>query len=108
MPLTTRRRTRLNVLGIVVLLAGFSVGAFLYWHGPQPDAEEDDVLLAQEQTKAYDQAVQRNVGAVGLLMSRWSETISQLGRPGPLAIMIVAVAGVTAGGLFRAASRSRE
>ena len=72
-----RRRTRLYLLGIVILLAGLSVGSLLYRHSPQEDPDDDDAMLLAQSQKAYDLAVQRNVGAVGLLTSRWSEPLAQ-------------------------------
>ncbi len=104
---TVPRRTRLNILGAVVLLIGLGIGGFIYWHSLQGDSD-DDVLAAQDQSKAYDQAVQRNIGATGLLMDRWTQNLSGLARPRPLAVALIVVSGVTAGGLFVAASRAKD
>ncbi len=108
MPFVTRRRTRLQFLGVVVLLVGLSVGGFIYWHGLRDGSGDDDVLAAQDQSKAYDLAMQRNVGPVGLLMDRWSDKLAQLGRPKPLGIVIMVVSGLTAGGFFLTASRRSD
>ena len=108
-PPVARRRKRRNALGIVVLVAGLSAGGLLYRSSLPDDAQTDaDVLLAQEQYKGYDQAVQRNIGATGLLMVHASETLENLGRLRPLAILLMAVSGVVAGGFFLAASRRRD
>ncbi len=104
-----RQRTRLNLLGILVLSAGLGIGGLLYRQSLRNDAEaDDDVLAMQEQSNAYDQAVQRNVGATGLLMAHATQTLEKLTRPKPLAIVLVVVSGLAAGGCFRAASRRRD
>ncbi len=108
MPFVSRRRTRLQIFGVVVLLVGLSVGGFIYWHGFRDESQDDDVLRAQDQSKAYDLAMQRNVGPVGLLMDRWSDKLAQLGQPKPLGIAIVVISGLTAGGFFLAASRRSD
>ena len=107
-PLLSHPRTRLNVLGTVVLLIGLVSGSLLYRSSLQDDAQTDeDVLAMQDQSKAYDQAVQRNVGATGLLMAHGTQTLEKLTRPRPLAIVLVTISGVAAGGFFLAASRRR-
>ncbi len=109
MPSIQVRRLRLQVIGIVVLLAGLSIGGFIRWRSPQEDAEtDDDVLVMQENSKAYEREVERNVGTFGLLMSQWSQAIAKLGQPRPLAMTFVLVSGLMAGGFFLAASRLRE
>ena len=105
----SRRRTRLNVLGIVVLVVGLSIGGLLYRNSLQDDVQTDaDILLAQEQFKGYDQAVQRNIGATGLLAVHATETLENLAKPRPLAILLMMACGVTAGCFFQAAARQRD
>ncbi len=105
-PSLSSRRVRLNALGVLVLAVGLSVGGLVYWYN---NAEsDDDVLAAQDQSKAYDQAMQRNIGAVGLLMDRWTQTLEKFTRPRPLAIMLMLATGATAGGCFVAAARRRD
>ena len=108
-PPTRQSRTRLNLTGFVVLLVGLSIGGWIYRHGLQDDAQaDDDVLAMQDQSKAYDQAVQRNIGATGLLMARGTETLEKLTRPKPLAFLLMTVSGLAAGGFFVAAARRRD
>ena len=109
MSFITHRRTRLYVCGIVVMLVGLSIVGLLSRRGFADDTEtDDDVLLLQEKSKAYDLQVQRNVGGFGLLMSRWAGDIAQLGRPRPLALTVLIVSGLTTGCCFLAASRQRD
>ena len=100
------RRARLNVIGLAVLLAGLGIGGLIYSQGGTDD--DDDVLAAQNQSKAYDQAVQRNIGAAGLLMDRWTQTLGKFTQPRPLAVTLILVSGVAAGGCFVAAARHRD
>ena len=98
--------TRLYLIGVLVLLAGLSIGGVILWQHPPDDAEtDDDVLAMQYQSKAYDQAVQRNVGATGLLMSQVAHALEEFARPRPLAITLMCVCGATTVGFFVAAAR---
>ncbi len=100
------RATRLYLTGVCVLLAGFGIGGTVLWQHPPDDAEtDDDVLAMQYQSKAYDQAVQRNVGATGLLMSQVSHALGKFAQPRPLALALMCVCGATTVGFFVAAAR---
>lgn len=102
-----RPRARLQRAGILILAAGLCVSGLLFWRSLRLDSSEDDegTLREQEQSRAYELEMQKNVGPVGLLMSRWSGTLARLGEPRPLAVETLVVAGLVAGGCFRAASR---
>ena len=109
LPLLSHRRTRLNVIGTAVLIVGLGIAGLLYRSSLQNDDQTDaDIFLAQEQFKGYDQAVQRNIGATGLLMVHATQTLENLARPRPLAMLVMTVTGVVAGGFFLAASRRRD
>ena len=97
-----RYRARLQALGAALLLAGVVAGGFLYWRSFRVDAESEEILRAQEQSRAYELAMQKNVGPVGLLMSRWSD---RLGSPQAVAVEVVLAAGLAAGGCFLLAAR---
>ena len=103
----TSRRSFVNYLGIVILLAGMSVGCFIYWRSLQGDqgAADDDALAELENSRAYQQGVERNVGALGLLMVQCSDAVATLGEPRPLAITIMVAANLAAGGCFLVAAR---
>ena len=109
MPFTIWRRARLNALGIIVLLVGVGIGDLVYWLAGTDDAPtDDDVLAEQEQSKAYQADVERNVGPVGALMARWSDALAGLGQPKPLAITIMIVSCAAAGGCFWVAARQPD
>ena len=98
--------TRLYLTGVLVLLAGLSIGGVILWQHPPDDAEtDDDVLAMQYQSKSYQQAVQRNVGATGLLAAQMSQALEKFAQPRPLAITLMCVCGVTTVGFFVAAAR---
>ena len=92
------RRTRLQRVGVLVLALGVCVGGFLFWRSSQAgEADDDATLREQEQSRAYALEMQKNVGPVGLLMSRWSE---RLGSPPGVAVEVVLAAILAAGGCF--------
>ena len=103
----TSRRSFVNHLGIAILLAGMSIGCFIYWRSLQgdPGAGDDDALAALEDSRAYQQGVERNVGAFGLLMVQCTDAVAKLGEPRPLAITIMVAANLAAGGCFLVAAR---
>ena len=106
MAFTIWRRARLNTLGIIILLVGVGTGDFVYWLSGTHDAPTDDGVLAeQEQSKAYQAAVERNVGTFGALMAQWSDALAGLGQPKPLAVTIMIVSCAAAGGCLWVASR---
>ena len=106
MAFTIWRRARLNALGIIVLLVGVGTGDLVYWLVGAHDAPTDDSVLAeQEQSKAYQAAVERNDGTIGALMAQWSDALAELGQPKPLAVTIMIVSCAAAGGCFWVASR---
>ncbi len=103
----TSQRSMLNYIGLCILLAGLSVSSFVYWHGPHDDSvtDDDETAFSSDDSRAYKNAMEKNVGAFGLLEAQWSESLAKLGEPTPLAITILVVAGLAAGGCFRLATR---
>ena len=103
----TSRRSFLNYLGIAILLAGMVIGDFVYWRGLQnaPPDDSDDPLASPENSRVYQQGVERNVGVFGLLMVEFSDAVATLGEPRPLAITIMVVSCLAAGGCFLVAAR---
>ena len=107
MQAATSRRAFVNHLGIGILLAGMTLGCFLYWRSLQGGQEndEDDALAEVEQSRSYQQGVERNVGVFGLLMVQFTDAVAKLGEPRPLAITMMVAANLAAGGCFLVASR---
>ena len=103
----TSRRSFVNHLGIGILLAGMCLGCFLYWRSLQSGQanDEDDALAEVEDSRAYQQGVERNGGVFGLLMVQWTNALAKLGEPRPLAITIMVAANLAAGGCFLVAAR---
>ena len=67
--------------------------------------DEDDALAEVEDSRAYQQGVERNGGVFGLLMVQWTNALAKLGEPRPLAITIMVAANLAAGGCFLVAAR---
>jgi hypothetical protein len=101
------RRSLLNYIGIAILLVGMSVGEFIYWRSLQGNSGAGDVdpLASQYESRAYERAVQVNVGTFGLIVSQWLRAAGELTEPRPFAITLIVVSMLAAGGCFLAASR---
>ena len=108
MAFTIWRRARLNALGILILVMGIGTGSLLYWLAGRSDmSSDDDVLAEQQQSKAYQAQMERNVGAVGALLAGWSDTLAEFGEPKGIAVTTMVVSCAAAGGSFWVASRQR-
>ena len=94
-----QQRIRLQQAAVLVLAVGFGVSSFLFWRSADGD---EATLREQEQSRAYELEMQKNVGPVGLLMSRWSEW---LGSPSGVAVEVMLVAVLAAGACFFLAVR---
>jgi hypothetical protein len=106
MGLPISRRSLLNYIGLFILLAGISVGEFIYWRSLRSGSERDeDPLTSQYDSRAYQRQVQTYVGTFGLIMDQWSRAIAKIGEPKPLAITISVLSMIAAGGCFIVASR---
>jgi hypothetical protein len=103
----TSRRALLNYIGFFILLAGLGVGEFIYWRSLQGGSGTDaeDPLLSQYHSRVYQRDVQMYVGTFGLIMDQWSRAAAKLGEPRPLAITIIVLSMLAAGGCFMGASR---
>ena len=95
-------RKRLQTLGVLLLLAGLGAGGFLSWRSFQTGTESEEIVRAQEQSRAYELAMQKNVGPVGLIMSRWSDRLTS---PQAVAIEAALAGGLAAGVCFVLAAR---
>jgi len=102
------RRSLLNYAGIVILLVGMSVGDFIYWRslqGGDSGNGDEDSLVSPYDSRMYERDVERYVGTFGLIMDQWSRSAAKLAEPRPLAITIIVVSILAAGGCFLVASR---
>jgi len=98
------RHTLLNYIGIAIVVAGMGAADLIYWHSLQKAPVADDSESPYDNRK-YEQGVEKQVGAVGLLMEKWSQSMTALEEPRGEAITIVVVSVIAAGGCFLAASR---
>jgi len=103
----TSRRSLLNYIGVFILLVGIGVGEFIYWRSFQGGSAtgDEDPLLSQYDSRAYQRGVQMYVGTFGLIMDQWSRAAAKLGEPRPLAITIAVLSMLAAGGCFIVAAR---
>jgi len=98
------RRSLLNYAGILILLVGMSAGDFIYWRSLQGGSGNDEQDSPYD-SRVYEREVERYVGTFGLIMDQWSRSAAKLAEPRPLAIAIIVVSILAAGGCFLAASR---
>jgi len=101
---STSRRSLLNYIGIVILIAGMATGEFIYWRSLGRRSGTDDPGSLYD-SRVYEQTMERTVGVFGVLLDQWSRSFAKLKEPKPLAITIAAVSMLAAGGCFLAASR---
>jgi len=99
-------RSLLNYLGIAILIAGLATGEFIYWRSLHQ--EEPDFVDSPYDSRVYEQTMERTMGVFGLIMDECSRAVARLKEPKPLAITIVVVSMLAAGGCFFAASRPRR
>ena len=100
------RRSLLNSVGILILLAGIGTGGFIYRKSlkpaPEPDYQNDDI--SPEDSRVYQRNIQLYQGTFGLIADQWARDFAKLGEPKPLSITIAVVAVIAAGGCFKVAS----
>jgi hypothetical protein len=101
---STSRRSLLNYLGIAILITGLAAGEFIYWRSLQQATPPEDADSPYN-TRVYEQTIERTIGVFGVIMDQWSRSAAKLKEPKPLAITIVVVSMVAAGGCFLAAAR---
>jgi hypothetical protein len=107
------KHTRLNTIGVIVLLLGLVGACIVYAIGQAHSAEQtaggdgswQDGSLSPTDSKSFSHDVQMNNGVAGVLVMKWWDLRDELKRPGPMAIMIAAGSAVVACGCFLAAKR---
>lgn len=100
MPLSPRHRASLHRCGAIILFVGICLAAFIYWSAPAEAGSQaiaDDASLAAEDTRRYAHDTEVNLGKVGALAYKG---MRHLGEPKPLAITVVVISGLLAGGCF--------
>ncbi len=111
MQLSPARRTLLNQIGLVILVAGLGLGGLVYWSAPSDKVGADsysvdeDESLSPEDTRRYSHATELNFGKVGMLVDKGMRTAAKLGEPRPLAVTIIIASILAGGGCFIAAAR---
>jgi hypothetical protein len=101
---STARRSLLNYIGIAILIAGMATGEFIYWRSLHEDTPAEDADSPYN-SRVYEQTIERTIGVFGVIMDQWSRSLAKLEEPKPLAITIVVVSMLGAGGCFLAAAR---
>src|ERR1700722_12125680 len=104
---SSSRRSLLNYIGVAVLMVGTGAGEFIYWrslHAADRTSDEE-IMLTPETSRIYERNVETNIGTFGLIMVKFSNAMAKLGEPKPLAITLVVVSALAAGGCFLLASR---
>ncbi|MDR3403384.1 MAG: hypothetical protein P4L99_12875 [Chthoniobacter sp.] len=114
MHLSPARRTLLNQIGLVILVAGFCLGGLIYWSAP-PDKDgdssysvDDDASLSPEDTRRYGHDTEMNFGKMGMLVDKGMRSAAKLGEPKPLAITVTIVSILTAVGCFAIGAQGSE
>lgn len=96
------RRAWLHRCGAVILFVGICLAAFIYWSAPQPASPSvyDDTPLAPDDSRRYAHDTEVNFGKAGVLGDKARRMAAHLGEPKPLAVTIIVVSGLLAGGCF--------
>ena len=101
-PLSPAHRNLLQRCGAIILFVGICLGAFLYWSArPATDATVyADSALAPDDSRRYAHDTQVYFGKTGALADKWTRMLAEWSEPKPLAITIIVVSGLLAGGCF--------
>ncbi|MGA2241907.1 MAG: hypothetical protein ABSH11_07690 [Verrucomicrobiota bacterium] len=94
--LSSRRRVRLRIIGIVVLVLGLGSAGTVYWLGTRsPDVMDDLSMVGYN--KARTRQMGMLYGKMGPVIEEWFDDLKQ---PGTQAEIIVAVSILAAAGCF--------
>ncbi|EDY21387.1 hypothetical protein CfE428DRAFT_0632 [Chthoniobacter flavus Ellin428] len=100
-------RTLFQRCGAIILFVGICLGALIYWSAP-PATDGTvyaDSALAPDDSRRYAHDTEVYFGKTGALADKWTRTVSSWSQPKPLAIIVIVVSGLLAGGCFLAARR---
>lgn len=99
-------RSLLNLIGIVILVAGLGSVALIERNARMEDAsamedsEATHALLHPEDYGSYVRSAETMGGKTGLLLAGWVKWVGELGHSRPFAISIAVVSLVAATGVF--------
>jgi hypothetical protein len=117
-----KRRTALNLFGIVVLLLGIGSASLVYWTGEDRSPRQSksqgtsnvengwkDSTLSPEDSKGSSRGIEMLYGKLGvLLISSWHRCQELLNGPKSGAAMIAIISALTAFTCFVLAIRTRR
>lgn len=87
----------------MILFVGICLAAFIYWSAPPSTgsrSDYEDAPLAPEDSRRYAYDTEMNFGKVGALGDKARRMAAHLSEPKPLAVTIMVVAVLGAGGCF--------
>jgi hypothetical protein len=105
-----RRRLILNLLGLIVLIAGISSAASIWLAQDRIDRQANAGAtnatepLSPEDSRRYTHDVELYYGETGMLMEKWKRWIHEMTQGKPLADTIAVASLILASGLFYVAS----
>ncbi len=91
---SSRRSTRLRLIGLIVLGLGIGGAGIVYWAG-SPDRSDDPARLGFNRPKERQMGLL--YGKMGTLIQNWSDDLEQ---PGTQAAFIAGFAVLVAGGCY--------
>jgi len=89
---------------MAILIVGMGAGGILYSRSVQSEVVEDDDALYDSRKNIRE--TEKLTGKFGVLTAEWTQSISKLCEPRPLAISVCVVSVFAAGGCFVMASRT--
>jgi|CZKM01.1.fsa_nt_gi hypothetical protein len=112
---SARKRLTLNLLGLVVLLAGFGSAIVIWQAQDRIDRQNRDggnadtgaAPLAPEDSRRYTHDVEQYYGETGLLADKWTRWFEGLAHGKSLAKTIAGLSVVAASGCFLSARVSK-
>jgi len=106
---SSERSSNLKFLAMVILVAGFSLAAFLYPHRSAiagDGSADGDAPLSLQDSRRDTRELEVYNGKLGVLVDKWVGIGHAWMQPKPLAITIALASGIAAFGVFSVASRS--
>ena len=105
--MSTPKQNRLNLIGAIILTAGFIVGGIVYFSGTSKNTDANDIESLMETKKAYRNVEMYN-GKLGLVSNNISSLMEKWQHPKPIGITIMAVSCLAAFCTFVLAYSWRE
>ncbi len=95
-PSASRGGTRLRIIGIIIMVIGFSGAGFLYWSSA-PSADDSDEVPTAQTSKKVARDIEVNFGKMGLLTATLADDLQD---PATQAIIILAASILVTSGCF--------